>query len=421
MPVTASTLRKHWIEAAWAVFALVNVAVTVRVGAWEAIPFHLIWASLVLVYCLRLWRFRTTMIVLLATTLLSGYALWRSASEPGGPGLDELFEVPLMASIFAGIVLYAERFRSAIASRDQILEQERAFVRNASHELRTPITVAQGHVELIREAAPSAQIREDADIVLDELGRLSRVSERLLILAATQHPNFLRLAEIDVEPFLERVANRWSTTVPRDWSLRCTASGWVTADRDRLEMVLDALIENAVRFTAEGESVTLAAQPQGDHLVIQVADTGPGIPADQLPRLFEPFARGDSARDRGKGGTGLGLAIVKSVVEAHGGTASVTSDPGHLTTFAISLPRFRRAGERPDAMRIPPAAEACYDLAPTVEAGDAKTGQSCGGSGQHQRRRASARGVRSQGSGHAIEHVISGARHTLHREVTHRG
>jgi signal transduction histidine kinase len=354
----ASTLRRRWIEVAWAIFALLNVVFVFRTDNWESIPFHLIWVSLTLVYWARLWRIRTTIIVVIATALISELAMWHSDFAPGGPGLDDLFEVPLLASMFMAMVWYAERFRAAIGSRDRILEQERAFVRNASHELRTPITVAIGHVELIRDDATTQQMQEDADIVLDELGRLSRMSERLLILAATEHPNFLRLGEMDVEPFLEHMANRWSATVSRQWRVRCTASGSLMADRERLEVVLDALIENAVRFTAEAEMVALASHQEGDHVVIQVIDTGAGIPADQLPKVFDAFARGDAARGRGSGGTGLGLAIVEAVVEAHGGTVNATSDPGHLTTFSIRLPRFQRSNVRSNSMSVPPPTEA---------------------------------------------------------------
>jgi two-component system sensor histidine kinase BaeS len=147
---------------------------------------------------------------------------------------------------------------------------------------------------------------------------------------------------------MERTMRRWSVTVPREWRVRSLAAGWVMADRERLELAVDSLIENAVRFTTESEMVALGSAEDGDHLVIQVVDTGVGIAADRLPHVFDRFARADASRDRGSGGTGLGLAIVKAVVDAHGGTVEVTSDPGHLTTFTVRLPGFRGSPVRHD-------------------------------------------------------------------------
>ena len=114
-------------------------------------------------------------------------------------------------------------------------------------------------------------------------------------------------------------------------------------DLERLELVLDSLIENAVRFTDEQDEVHVQARPDRDGLVIQVSDTGVGIPPEQLPRIFERFARADASRGRGSGGTGLGLAMVRAIVEAHGGSVSVTSRLGVGTTFTIRLPGFRSA------------------------------------------------------------------------------
>ena len=115
-----------------------------------------------------------------------------------------LTEVPLMGSMFLAMVWHAERARKAIDSEQRLRERQADFVRDASHELKTPITVARGHTELIREEAITPQVIADADVVLDELGRLSRVSERLLVLAAAEHHDFLRQGDIRVEPFLAR-------------------------------------------------------------------------------------------------------------------------------------------------------------------------------------------------------------------------
>ena len=347
-----SVLRRRWVEIAWAIFALVNVLVLLSITGWETMPFHFVWVSFTIVYGIRLWRLRTTMAVLAVVVVVTGWALYHAAESLGGPGLDEMTEVPLMGAMFLAMVWHVERARKAIDSEQRLRERQADFVRDASHELKTPITVARGHTELIREEAVTPQVIADADIVLDELGRLSRVSERLLVLAAAEHRDFLRQGDIRVEPFLARTIRRWSGTASRTWSVTSRAHGWVRGDLERLELVLDSLIENAVRFTDEQDEVHVLARPDRDGIVIQVSDTGVGIPPEQLPRIFERFARADPARGRGSGGTGLGLAMVRAIVEAHGGTVSVASRLGVGTTFTIRLPGFRSAPVLP-AVPVP--------------------------------------------------------------------
>ena len=155
-----STLRRHWVEVAWAAFALANVAVIVLLSHWETIPFHFVWVSLTLVYGLRLWRLRTTMVVLLVVSVATGAALALSIAR-GHEGPDELAEVPLMAAMFVAMVWHAVRRQAAVEEAGRLAESEhrllmgqREFVRDASHEFRTPITVARGHAELIRESGP---------------------------------------------------------------------------------------------------------------------------------------------------------------------------------------------------------------------------------------------------------------------------
>ena len=325
------------------------------IAGWETIPFHFVWVSLTVVYGVRLWRLSTTMAVLGFVILLTGLALLRAVVQPGGPGLDEMTEVPLMAAMFLAMVWYAERAKRAMSSEHRLLQREREFVHDASHELKTPITVARGHAELIRASATSTQIADDADVVLDELTRLSRVSERLLILAASEHPDFLLVDEVRVEPFLDRAVRRWYPTASRQWSVRSMAQGWVLADQDRLELALDSLIENAVKFSSDGDAVSVVAYPEGESLAIEVADTGVGIPPERLPGVFERFSRVDDDRGRGNGGTGLGLAIVRAIAEAHGGTVKVSSQRGRGTTFTIRLPGFRPARISPVAPPEEPA------------------------------------------------------------------
>jgi signal transduction histidine kinase len=226
-------------------------------------------------------------------------------------------------------------------SEHRLLEGQREFVRDASHELRTPITVARGHAELIRDSGVNGQVASDARVVLDELGRLARLSERLLILTAADDPGFLSRAEIEVEPLVVGLMRRWSPTAERAWRVRVTAEGTVRADRERLETALDALMENAVKATDEGSAILVGSRADGHRLLLEVTDEGRGIGAEDLHRIFEPFSKIEPDRARKNGGTGLGLSIARAIVDAHGGSIAVDSEGGHGTTFRISLPGFR--------------------------------------------------------------------------------
>src|SRR6266540_2626225 len=129
-------------------------------------------------------------------------------------------------------------------------------------------------------------------------------------------------------------------TAPRRWEVRVDAPGIVDADRERIRFATDGLVENAVKFTAEGDRVAIAGRADGGQLILEVSDDGMGIPTDQQGRIFERFARVDDDRARETGGTGLGLAITKAVAAAHGGSVSVSSEAGGGSTFAIRLPGF---------------------------------------------------------------------------------
>jgi signal transduction histidine kinase len=346
------------------VFAAACVLIIVAVSRWETIPFHLIWVSLTLLYGFRVWRNSTTAAVLGVVVATTGLALAWTVVE-GNRAIDEVSEVPLMASMFVVMAWHAQRRQRAVdaaelavASERRVHDRQREFVRDASHELRTPITVARGHAELIRSGSDDHQTVQDAQVILDELDRLARLSDRLLVLAAADQPNFLVEHKLWVRGFVEDRIHRWKPAARRDWRASVETDGSVLADRDRLAAAVDALVENAVHATGEGDTIQIAARADGATLVLEISDAGSGIDPELVPHLFVRFWRREPDRARGSGGTGLGLAIVKAIAEAHGGKVEVAARPDHGAVFRLCLPHFvpsaQPADEAARVVEIPP-------------------------------------------------------------------
>jgi signal transduction histidine kinase len=334
---------ERWLDVSWAVFSLANLAAMLLIPDWETVPFHFIWVSLTILYGFRVWRTRPTLTVLALVMAMTGLLIgidYRRGFQP----LDEITEVPLMAAMFAAMVWHARRRLSAMEETQRVsvknlrlLERERRFVQDASHELRTPITVALGHAELIQRQASDPMVVEDASVITDEMLRLRRLIDRLLLLAGTEDPQLLNRRPVDVEVIVVEALRRWAAT-PRRWLLGGDDEAIVIADVDRLAVAFDALIENAVQHTPVNGTIEVGVRRRGATATVSFRDTGTGIPERDLERIFERFARADPARSRHTGGFGLGLSIVRAIVEAHAGTVRVHSRVGEGTTFEIELP-----------------------------------------------------------------------------------
>ncbi|MGZ5306308.1 MAG: sensor histidine kinase [Actinomycetota bacterium] len=345
--------RVRWWDVAWVLFSLANLAAMLLFADWETVPFHFIWVSLTILYGFRVWKARPTLVILAFVMVLTGTFIWVDVQR-GSTTVDELTEVPLMAAMFLAMVWHARRRLMAMEEAEcvsmanlRMLERERRFVQDASHELRTPITVALGHAELIQRSATDPMVADDAAVIADELMRLRRLADRLLLLAGSEDPEFLYPAEVDLDTIVMNAVRRWTAT-PRRWLLGAAEEATVIADADRLEVALDALIENAVNHTREQDTIEVAIHRRGGRAVISVRDTGAGIAAADLDRIFDRFARADPGRSRHTGGFGLGLSIVKAIVDAHGGEVSVTSAIGVGTTFEILLPLSPVVPARPE-------------------------------------------------------------------------
>lgn len=212
---------------------------------------------------------------------------------------------------------------------------QRDFINDASHELQTPITVIQGHLEIL-----SKHPQDYPDIVpliKDELQRMSRLVRDLLMLARSERPDFLSLSMVDVKEVTYDIYSNAMAIAPRQWSLAEAASVRIVADRDRIIQVMMNLIKNAIGHTSETDHIELGSRLVGEQVQFWVRDSGAGIaPADQH-RIFQRFARAARSR-RLSDGAGLGLAIVQAIVQTHGGTVSLDSSLGHGSTFTVLMP-----------------------------------------------------------------------------------
>jgi two-component system, OmpR family, sensor kinase len=332
-----------WLQIVWVVFAAANLVAMWALPTWETVPFHFIWISLTVVYGFRVWDAERTGWVLAAVVATTGALLLHEVSESFQPP-DELTEVPLMAAVFLAMVWHArrrvvamERERASSEANRRLLDGQRRFVQDASHELRTPITIAMGHADLLAREIRDPELAEDAGIVVDELLRLRRLADRLLLLASSADPDFLTTSPTEVHPLLAEARARWAPTERRFVVERGNAAV-ALADPERLSTALDALIENAVKQTEPGDEIRLGARRAGGRVAVWVADSGPGIAPEQLEAIFDRFARLDVGRSRDRGGVGLGLAIVKAIAEAHGGSVRVRSALGRGSVFEVLLP-----------------------------------------------------------------------------------
>jgi len=354
-----------WLDVAWVAFSVANLVAIVVFSGWETIPFHFIWISLTLLYGFRVWSIRPTIWVLAVVMVTTGagisWDVFHSAQSA-----DELNEVPLMAAMFGMMVWHARRRlaahkESASISKEnaRLLATQRRFLQDASHQLRTPITIALGHAELLASQLVGAgrHAERDIEVVVGELVRLRRLGERLLMIAAADDPEFLRPEPIALDHFTMEVLRKWMPTAKRRWQLGRLDPVTLDADRERLGLAVDALLENAVRHTRDGDAIQLSVESADDGSTVRmiISDTGAGIPAAELDHVFERFR---SASELGDGRrTGLGLALVRAVARAHGGEVLVHSTPGQGSEFELVLPVTAPEADPTEARHAAPGAD----------------------------------------------------------------
>lgn len=241
------------------------------------------------------------------------------------------------------LALLARTVNNMLDRLDQAFSTQRALLDDVGHELRTPLTVLRGHLEIM-DTKDAEDVDATRDLLLDEIDRMGRLVDELVLLAKSEGPDFLVTAPVDVDDIVDGVMTRAVTLADRQFRVDGRAEVAILADRQRLTQALLQLLSNAIRYTQPDDQIAVGARVRDDELVeIWVRDTGKGIdPADHT-RVFERFERGSSPVSPDDAGgrshnSGLGLSIVAAIAKAHGGRIDLISAPGRGSTFTLVLP-----------------------------------------------------------------------------------
>ena len=237
----------------------------------------------------------------------------------------------------------ATSFNNMLERLQRVFESQRRFVGDAAHELKTPLTAMKGNLEVaLQRERSSEEYRDMLSTTLGQVEHLTRLVKSLLTLTqfSGEHPPIDRKPVL-LEPLLKELVSELSVLAEEKGCLftaRIQEVPKILGDAGQLKQLVINLLDNAIRHTSQGESVTVTLQSSENTVLLTVEDTGSGIGTEHLPHIFTRFYRADRARDRESGGTGLGLAIAKEIVLAHHGTINVRSEVGKGSAFTVSLP-----------------------------------------------------------------------------------
>ncbi len=318
----------------------------------ETIPFHLVWASFAFIYGITDWPRAASWPVVAVIIVGTGIALVHHAAI-GEIEWEECSEIVLMPLIVGLLVWHVDRANAARRRLGQLREAEQyraaqreLATRFGSHEIRTRLTIARGLVDLIGDDDDSPDwLVRDCRLATAELDKATKITHNLMTFVRAEDAT-LPMIEADLDSIVEAVGLRWRSSAARDWAVRGQA-GVQLCDPERFEAALDCLVENAVKFTDEGDRIVISAYlegPRRETLVMAVSDSGTGIPPEDLHRVTELFHTSAAAGRRA--GTGIGLAIVRAMAEARGGTIDLVSEPGRGTTVSVRMPARPTGGRR---------------------------------------------------------------------------
>jgi heavy metal sensor kinase len=280
--------------------------------------------------------------------------LRRTADAITADRLDQRLAVP---NPHDELGLLAQTINAMIARLERSFAEVRRFTADASHELRTPLTALRTEVEVaLRKPLSAAEQQQLLGSLLEELGRMSRLTDQLLTLSRRDAGvEQFDPAPLDLHSLVAGVVDTMQPLAESNGlRLRLDGQGLVqvVGDAGRLRQVFINLLDNALKYTPAGGTVTVRVGQRDLSATVAVVDTGIGIPPEHLPHVFDRFYRVDKARTRAAGGTGLGLSIAQSIIKAHGGTIEITASPGQGTVCTVTLPILTSAqpGSRWDAL-----------------------------------------------------------------------
>ena len=240
----------------------------------------------------------------------------------------------------------AEAFNHMLDRLERGFQREREFVSDASHELRSPLTVLRGRIEQLAGrgadggSVDSGVLRAEAEELMREVRRMERLTDDMLTLAKAERGGLLQRRRVPLDDFVEDLRRDLPLLGPRRYNVESSAHGNLEADPDRLAQVLRNLVTNAVSHTSPDGSIDISISSEDGVVEFAVSDDGTGIEPDQLGRIFDRFHRTDEGRSRSEGGSGLGLAIARAIVEAHGGSIAAESPPPGGATIRFSIPGY---------------------------------------------------------------------------------
>ena len=266
----------------------------------------------------------------------------RAAREISGEDLDKRLNWQGRRDELGAL---AATFDDMLARLEAAFARERRFIADASHELKTPLTVINANAQMLERWADKddAIRREALDAIASESATMARVINAMLTLAKTDNAAALSFEPVELRRLMLEVAGALRSAAARkgiELRADCTGEAWVSGERGLLRQLFVNLAENAIKFTQAG-SVTLALAQSNGKAHAEVRDTGSGIPPEAQAHVFDRFYRADPARSRHVEGTGLGLAVVRNIVRAHGGSIEIASQVGQGTTFTIDLPQTK--------------------------------------------------------------------------------
>ena len=237
----------------------------------------------------------------------------------------------------------ADSFNHMMDRLEEGFRLQRDFVSDASHELRSPLTVLRGRIEQLADHSEDREsVEAEADELMREVRRMERLTDDMLTLAKAERGGLLQPRRVPIDDFVQDLRRDLPLLGTRHYHVDSTLHGELEADPDRLAQVVRNLVTNAVRHTQPDGHIDISIGAENGSAIFAVRDDGTGIEPDQLGRIFDRFHRTDEGRSRAEGGSGLGLAIARAIVEAHGGTISASSTPGEGATIRFRIPGYSR-------------------------------------------------------------------------------